>query len=265
MFGDSQVFGFSQGAEGSPEAKKIRQEDKMTCLPVTIRTAEAAMGKASDEGDIRFFGTEAGMLLFVGVVETVANQAGSIEFLLNDATGRMRARYYADDSQNQFENIKAGTYVSLAGQLRASPTSHISVTNVRPVQTADEVSYHMIEAAHAALRLQKPHFEPHSSPVAKMPSSPEVSRPPAAPSAAEMRSVATPMAKLQHLEGSALQSAIQEFIREKGDGVEEGVSVADICKHVAPAPEVHVRTSLAKLVAEGEIFSTIDDNHFSAI
>merc|ERR1711933_679457 len=41
------------------------------------------------------------------------------------------------------------------GEVRASPVQHLAVKGMRPLESADEVSYHMIEAAHAALNLQK--------------------------------------------------------------------------------------------------------------
>merc|ERR1712019_12327 len=118
-------------------------------------------------------------------------------------------------------------------------------------------------AAHAALRLQKPDFEPYPASAPKVSPSQiqEVARAPAAPPPAYVvASVATPMAKPQCLEGPALEKAIQDFIRQKGDGLEEGVSVADVCNHVLPAREANVRAALDKLVGDGEVFNTIDDD-----
>merc|ERR1712060_699352 len=96
----------------------------------------------------------------------------------------------------------------------------------------------------AALRLQKPHFEPTPAPVAKVLPSQEPARAPTAPPVVEVSAVATPMKKTQCLEGTALQSAIQAFIKEKGEGVEEGIGLTAICSHVSPAPETHIRKAL---------------------
>merc|ERR1711956_73606 len=52
------------------------------------------------------------------------------------------------------EGLAAGQYVSLFGNVRTAPEFHFAVAGIRPVRTADEVSYHMIEVAHTAMRLQ---------------------------------------------------------------------------------------------------------------
>jgi len=257
MFGSSQAFGASQGVTGGLEVKKPRQEEKMTALPVTIRQAELAMSKTSDEGDIRFHGVEAGMLLFVGVAESASQQAGSLEFFLNDSTGRIRVRYYATESDKHAVGIDAGKYIFVAGQLRLSPAVHVSATTLRPVQSADEVSYHMIEAAHAALKLQKGVAEPATMKVQLTQDAPMKAAVATAPAAAAA-TAAAPLA-------GELRSAAMKYLKVAGDSVEAGVALVDILAHLKPASESQVRAVLAELVNDGEVFNTIDDDHFSCL
>lgn len=279
MFGGGvQVFGESS------QVKEPRKEEKMTVLPTTIRAVEKAISNSTDEADIRFYGTQPGMLVLVGVVESVSKQSACMEFWLNDATGRLRARYFATDDQDALANIEAGKYVVLAGELRLLPAAHISVTTMRPVRSADEVSYHMIESAHAALKLQRGPAEPMafiaSTPVPKR-SAPETLSPPkesltqsplpafatASPPPQPLRNLSSEVAGKgpQALEGDALRRAVMTFLQKEGEGLEEGVSLAKVCGRFLPASENAVRTVLAQLVSDGEVFNTIDDDHFSAL
>merc|ERR1719356_2124454 len=76
---------------------------------------------------------------------------------LNDSTGRLKARYFVSDPQvGELESITAGAYVSVFGSVRTAPAVHLAINGLRLVHSADEVSYHMIEVAHAMLLLQRP-------------------------------------------------------------------------------------------------------------
>merc|ERR1719150_2780867 len=157
MLGNSQSFALTPAIPVDPVAGKPRQEEKQTVLPVSIRLLEtaAARAAASESGSLCIHGFEPGMLLLVGVVEAWVQQSMSVEFRINDGTGRLKARYYITDRQlKDVEGLGAGQYVSLFGNVRTAPEFHFAVAGMRPVRTADEVSYHMVEVAHSAVRLQ---------------------------------------------------------------------------------------------------------------
>jgi len=280
MFGGGAIFADSQGVPmsdtGGVDAKKPRQEENMAVLPVTCSVIAKAVAKAGGEdSEIRFFGTEPGMLLLVGQVESMSQNAASLQFTLNDSTGRLQARYYKQASEDK---IEAGQYVTLAGQIRTAPELHISVTAMRPVQTADEISYHMIEASHAALKLQGGRVRELNPPATPMPKrqpaelSTQVSPPKdaaytaaAAPLASAPIMTAAPASVKQGLEGPELKKAIASFVQKRGDGSEEGVAIATICGQFLPASEKNVRSAVEQLVEDGELFTTIDDDHFQAL
>merc|ERR1740129_1241421 len=114
------------------------------------------MAEGTDGSGLRFYGTEQSMLILLGVVEGLVRQAMSIEFSLNDATGRIKARFYMSDRQAAaVEKLAPGGHVSVFGNVRTAPEKHLAVTGMRLVESADEVSFHMIEAALAAVKLQK--------------------------------------------------------------------------------------------------------------
>jgi hypothetical protein len=278
MFGSSQMFtmGASETAEtlvmgaGSAESRKPRQEEKQSCLPVTVRAVQVATSSKSDE--VQIHGVEPSILILVGTVESLSQQAACTEFVLNDGTGRIRAKYFAVGSENPFQGIESGRYVSLAAQLRTAPEPHISVTAVRAVRTADEISYHMIECAHAMLKLQRRNVEP-TTPEKKQVSVSDAAMKISPPKMADVTVGSTPMPAVEvaipaakTLTGQALSEALLNFLKQEGETTPEGTSLEQVCARFASSSQqAEVVAVMEKLTQNGDIFNTIDECHFSAL
>ncbi|CAJ1350166.1 unnamed protein product [Effrenium voratum] len=149
--------GFSMATQTSPEKPK-RADDVSNLLPVTLRMLETAheASKATD-GELRFHGSETspGLLMMLVQVETLhAKQDTMAEFTVCDATARLRARFFATDKTQEkaLQSLAEGNWVKLFGQFRAAPSPHLSVSILREVKSADEISHHLIEVVHAALK-----------------------------------------------------------------------------------------------------------------
>merc|ERR1719414_2785866 len=115
---DATQLGDPSATQDAAMAKRQRQEVKETCLPVTIRAVEVALEKRGETGeDLKFFGVaEPQMVIVVAAVESVARQAASLEVTLNDATGRIKGRWFVADPQDgELERITPGSYVSAFG------------------------------------------------------------------------------------------------------------------------------------------------------
>lgn len=255
-----------ESATPAPEvaAKKPRQEERQTCLPVTVRAIQHAVEQRADTGgELRFHGSEAGVLLLVGLVEAMTRQAASVELSLCDGSGRIKARHYTSDQSGDLAALAPGCYVSVFGSVRTAPETHFAVAGMSLVQSADEVSYHMIETAYAALKLQKGRPEP-VTPAPKKSVLEEAAPSPQKPSKATVEAPAAAVPK-EGLTGSGLRKAVLGFIQKEGEGKAEGVSLAAVCKHVDPVPAADVSAALEKLVDAGEIFTTIDDEHFLCV
>jgi len=253
--------GATQGQATQGDAKKPRQEEKSTVLPTTIRAIEKAIEKKTDV-DVTFYGTEPGMLLLVAVVESVEQDGLHLEMMLNDSTGRIKAKHFATDNDNMLQGIEVGKYLQVSGQLRTSPAAHISVTNARAVRSADDISFHMIESAHAALRLQTParaakaqlmEVTLPTNPTAPTPAPVSFSTPAPAAAAPASAGASTGDAK-----------ASVKALLEKNAAVESGLSVKDICAQLGSS-EAAVKSALDQLMEDGDVFNTIDDDHFGVL
>mmetsp|Transcript_7035 Transcript_7035/g.13046 ORF Transcript_7035/g.13046 Transcript_7035/m.13046 type:complete len:249 (+) Transcript_7035:87-833(+) len=241
----------TQQASGLDQA---RPEEKNCSMPVTIRMIEAAVQQSNGilQERLSFHGFEQHLLILVAVIEVVVKQPAIVEFCLNDATGRIRAKYYVTEKPPKvLEELAAGSYVSVFGTVRTAPSLHFAVAGMHKVTSADTVSYHMVESAHAILKLKKLRSQP-----------PKVT---AAPLVAQAITPATP--KLQpmavRLEGEALRNAVLAALR--GGSGPEGVALETIVNATRPTPRSAVCQVLEQLQEEGDIFTTIDDTHFQCV
>lgn len=264
-------MGFSQGGGGQESAKK-RQEEKVSCLPVTIRSIENALKQSTDlGGEVKFYGEEPGMLVLVACVETAVKQNTSCEMTLNDATGRIKARYYLGEGAS-LDDIAVGRYLNLFGQVRTAPVTHFAVTGFSPIESSDEISFHMIESAHAALKLQKGKAElatpsPKKSTNLQPMTTPSHATVPMDFTDAKTNSPApsvTAAVVKPALSGDQLKQAVLSFLKASTAN-ENGLSYTEIGNEFAPAKQEEVKNAVQMLVADGEVFQTIDDEHFGAI
>lgn len=296
----SQNFGASQGAAtlpmggmglgmesaGSQAAKPARKEERLSVLPVTVRVLEdaAAVAKTSGgDGNIMIHGSEPGMVLFVGCVESVSKQTSSAEFVVNDSTGRMRVKYFGE-ADSALASIEAGKYVTVAGNLRTTPAVHVSATSLRAVRSADEISYHMIEVAHAMLKLTRPQPAMTAAPkdvimtqaVISATPPPKTATPEPLPGDVTMTpakldapaAAAIPAAKGgQGLDGAALRAEVLKVLTNlhSQNPSEEGVHKDKVVACLASTPQAKVFSMLKTLDEEGEIFQTIGDDFYAPL
>lgn len=271
----SQVPAVTQADVSADDRRQPRQEEPLTCIPVTVRAVEQGLAQTADRDEFRVHGVEPGMIVLVGAVENMSKPGGvSLEFTLNDGTGRMRVRYFLTEegAMQGLEGMSSGCYVSIVGQARKAPSPHISVTCMNLVSSADEVSYHMVEAAHAFLKLQKgPSTSVELRTPAKQRPAEAVDITPLSPPKDEKpksyQATATVSASVlgQHMPLKPdLRQLALNFVKRDETGP-EGAALSDIVAHLAPAGATEVRLVLEGLQTDGEIYNSIDENHFSAL
>jgi len=281
MFGSSQNFGYSGDAAPATQSdtpKRARQEDKTTCVPVTVRILQDAVARHADSQEILIHGMEASIVHIVGVVEALVEQTAMVEFQINDGSGRMKVRYYTSSNSASagLTGLAAGRYVSIVGNVRTSPTAHISAMNLQAVEGANEVSYHMIEVAHAALKMRNP------TAAASLRAGAAVSDPitPAKPMGLGFGGAVNNTVSPMKVEAPAfieaplsmhtppkadLRTVVVELLRQVQESAgEEGLGLSAILSHTQASNE-KVKDILSKLVDEGDVFTTIDDDHFAII
>mmetsp|Transcript_3093 Transcript_3093/g.5399 ORF Transcript_3093/g.5399 Transcript_3093/m.5399 type:complete len:289 (-) Transcript_3093:140-1006(-) len=287
MFGGMSFATQSGATQNTPERQR-RPEDRSNLLPVTVRLLESANEAAkTGDGELHFHGGETApnILLLLAQVEAVhAQQKNMAEFTVCDGTGSLRVRFFATDGEAQekaLQSFSTGSWVKLFGQFRSAPTAHFSVSMLRPVKSADEISHHMIEVAHSALKCWQHNgysgTDP-STPAPKIVKSGEPDRTsepwtPEKPTAeahmeVDMEAAKMPTESVVLLEGSALRSALLELMKVKAEEDDVGYSIPEVCSILEKKNKVTsaaVEKLMHDLVDEGELFNSTDDEHFSLL
>merc|ERR1711865_617138 len=273
---------YDAGTQNATPQKTKRQEEKQTCIPITARIIETA-SKNMEGGEFFIHGEEPNMVLLVGQVESLVKQAASLEFTLNDSTGRVKARHFFpnQEARPEFDKLQNGSYVSVVANVRTAPTVHLGVQFMTLVQSADEISYHMIETAHAGIKLQQNCKDP-ATPAAKRPVaspmtvgsqgpswSPGVAMSPAKEIKEVVNVVPVAMsfeASKIKLVGDQLKTAILDLLRKEGPATGElGVDLAKVGAGLEATPLADIKGSLTQLLDDGDVYTTLDDDHFLTI
>jgi len=283
MFSQSQ--GFAYGDSATQDApKRARQEDKQTCIPVTVRVLQDAIARHADSQEVLIHGSEASIVSLTGVVEALVEQSTMLEFQLNDGSGRMKVRYYSTGSPSSaIEGLSSGRYVNIVGNLRTTPAAHVSAMSIRAVTSADEVSYHMIEVAVTALRLRNPTkaAPPSATTAMTEPITPAkqggslglgFTAPATATMSPPKQDAPAPIPEapvsFQTPAKTDLRAAVLQILQEVNDsGNEEGISISNVVTRLAPgqgSPE-KVQEMLTQMVDAGDVFNTIDEQHFAVL
>jgi len=292
FIGAGTIFGATQSSTiagtSSSNQRTARAEDKQTCLPATVRMIqEAAMQQQADaSSDLSIHGLQVGVVTLVGVVEKLSKHSANIEFMLNDATGRIVVKHYlSDNSTSVLDSISSGGYVSAVGSVRTSPSLHVSTLQLCLLETADAISYHMIEAAHAAVKLSRASGIKVKEPItpdkrmAKVDASESMLANRPHIDSLELQTphkVAqqeTPMFTAPHNVVDVTMSAgpqdlrarIVDVLRREGEGKEQGVHIDALVQHLKSVSRDDLQQELGELMDAGEVYPTISEEHFAAM
>jgi len=271
MFASSLSGGYSpsqadapmDSTQGSPQ-KGQPSGDSNALVPVTIHMLEKAAASQAPGGDLRVDGREANMMVVVGAIEELNRQQASMEFALNDSTGRMKARFFFP-SDLKLDSVQNGSYVSAVGVLKTQPSLHFSLVALHPVHSPDQISYHMIEVAHASLRSKGKMATKVTSTQQDAPAT--VPRPLVSTMGSAPQSMATaaPMsAPVAPVAEGPLRERVAAFLRTQAANP-EGVAIAALSTHFNTAASEAVRAAINELLDDGSAYTTIDDDHFAAV
>lgn len=288
----------SQLSQGSP-AKKARTEEAQVCLPATARMLHDAVASPDVNGAYLSDGRDGSMLVVVGMVEGLTASTATIEFTMAmgpamdtvrpqlaaagvleqiepllmqsaDSGNKIKVRKYITDASKAGVMPANGQFVVVTGLMRSSPELHLSATFMHIVEDAKRISFHMLEAAHSLLRVTRgspaKDLRPVASPQAAFSSPPKqlaAAREPLA------QAQASPHSSVGHAgdQAAASMSSLRESVlaalrASAAAGSVEGLTVADLLQKIPGATEADTQKLLAALKDEGDVYNTMDDDHF---
>lgn len=298
MFSDSQAFtsniGFaSQLSQGSP-SKKAKTEEQV-CIPVTARMLHDAVASTEGNGAYLSEARRESMLIMVGMVEGMTAGTASLEFTLAmgpamdavrpqlaaagvleqiepllmqsaDSGNKIKVRKYITDASKSGVTPENGQFVVVTGLMRPSPELHFSAQFMHLVHDPKRISFHMLEAAQSLLRFTRgapaKDLRPVATPQAAFSSPPKqaatlepLSQIQSSPNSASKPATATSVDGLRDSVLAALRASATA-------GSVEGLTVGDLLQKIPGATEADTQKLLAALKDEGEVYNTMDDDHY---
>ena len=154
------------GVQTSVRKQPLGPGRKETLMPVTCKILHTQernneeQQTLSSDGSLRIFGEEDCHVMLVGAIDQPPEVGENrIGFTLNDTTQRLRVQHFFtedDPEASMLRGMKMGQYVRVVGKARAGEESlNVSSQICRPIANPDEISYHLIESCHTALKCQQ--------------------------------------------------------------------------------------------------------------
>jgi len=246
-------------ANDSPTQKTFRAADQQTMTPVCVRMLVKAQQGSDDV--FRLDGQPLVQVTFVGkVVGADTSNATNVTYKVDDGSGVMEVKMWLEsDDQGMTQAKKAeevNTYIRVYGHLRQwNKTLNVVAFRILAVMDANEISYHFLEVIRVHLQHTKgslPPADAHSGATI----TPIKGTQPAA-----SISAAAPATNATH--GADVSQDVLSFIRLKARG-DRGIARQEIVAALSgtwTAPRV--AQAIGYLVADGQIFTTSDDDHFN--
>ncbi|KAG0052620.1 replication factor A protein 2 [Gryganskiella cystojenkinii] len=115
--------------------------------PVTIKQLLAASQTFTD-GDFKLDGHELNQVTFIAAVRTIDAQSTQTGYTMEDGTGVMDVRKFANDDEDPAEqaSITAGAYVRVVGSYREFQNRFtVTAFSIRLIHDMNELTYHNLE------------------------------------------------------------------------------------------------------------------------
>ncbi|WRT67934.1 uncharacterized protein IL334_004908 [Kwoniella shivajii] len=240
--------GSPYGSQDSPGGGKKGKGGNQTIRPVTIKQVLAAEHIHQD-ADFTIDGADVAQVLLVGSVHNSSSSATNVSYEIGDGTGYIDVRLWldsADDESGKAKGIEQDHYVGIMGSIKMfGGKRHISATHIRPITDHNEIHHHFLKALYVSLSLRgatsggagaAPGGSSHADYSAGVQSHSNESAFSALP---------------------ALQRKIMEYVSK--DDTDDGVHVSLVSRQVGNANGEDVMEAIEQLMADGLLFSTIDD------
>lgn len=253
------------GSQDSAE-KKRRSYDEQTLIPVTLGMINAARTDVtSGDGSVVLEdGRSLHAVKFIAAIRAVEESSTNILYQVEDGTGMMDVKQWLDDNdssavmQQRQETMQENIYIKVIGQVKEFDGNKMVIANtVRPLSTGNELTHHYLEVMHTSEK-----FKRADSIVAP-------------PSMMMMGGGGANSSSLggNHSFGNTavgggggMGDDVQKnrvlAIFQDHDRGEEGASVALCVQMLTDMSEGEIRKHVEVLSEEGNIYSTIDENHY---
>lgn len=245
------------GTQDSGQKKARRNYDEQTLIPVSFQMIHAAKVDPStgDGGLVLEDGRPLHTVKVVAAVRSAEDQSTNVMYVLEDGTASMDVKQWLDDNDSSYvsdlrrETTKDGVYVKVIGQVKEYENKKQIIANsVRPLSTGNELTHHILEVMYSAEKFKRADsiVSPVSAPVVNNLSN----------------NAGIGLSSLGSGDHEAIRQQVFGVMRENDDGSEEGISIQQCIQFLPDIPEADIRKIVSLLSEEGQIYSTISEDHY---
>jgi len=254
----------------SPDGK-AKSRDAQSLVPVTIKQLKSAVAAAGEQG-FTIDGKELHQVTIVGVILSAEEQNTNLQYQLDDGTDDIMVKMWIDaDADEAIMEKRAfwkeGKLVRVVGQLRSfNHTRSLVAFNINPITDFNEYTFHFIEVVHTHLRNTR--GKPPSAGANGMPAMGSSMAPGGFGNGTHqpaMQSMQQPNHFGAQQRAPSLQDTVLTFFSNYGSS-ESGSTVIECFEAMRAqgSSMPQIRECVDVLVAEGLLYSTIDDDHFKS-
>mmetsp|Transcript_1579 Transcript_1579/g.3517 ORF Transcript_1579/g.3517 Transcript_1579/m.3517 type:complete len:292 (+) Transcript_1579:202-1077(+) len=263
--GGSQASGGGRGGSGggsqdSGQKRPKRNYDEQTIIPVTLSMILKTRADGGGDNGLLFEdGRSVQTVKVVAAVRSAEDQSTNVMYILEDGTATMDVKQWLDDNdpsaltELRHQTARDGIYVKVIGQVKEyDGKKQILASAVRPLSSGNELTHHLLEVVHSAEK-----FKRDTSIVPPMPV-------PAGHDLNSNNNSSNNMAMgLNGMDGGGgLKERVKEVFNQYSGDSEEGLAVQHCFQYLPDVPQADIREVIGQMSEEGEIYSTISEDHF---
>ncbi|CAI0427724.1 unnamed protein product [Linum tenue] len=253
----------TQPHDSFASSSSSKNRDSKVLLPLTVKQMSEL--PTTDESNFTIDGVVVNTVVLVGRVCRKEDKVSDYTLLVDDGTGVMECCKWFQEplDTEEAEGISIGTYVRVHGHLRGlQGRRFINVFSIRPVTDFNEVVSHLIECIYVHFyntKMKGVAAQPPPLTNSIPPSSSNFSR------GLQSASLNQPTAAFQGSDRiNNLRQKILDVIHQPQHlNNEEGVH-RDVIARQLNLPMHIIKEAIEALVVEGDLYSTIDDDHFKS-
>ncbi|QRW00215.1 replication factor A2 [Ceratobasidium sp. AG-Ba] len=252
----------------TPQAKQVAEAKHLPLVDESARNANQSLRaitirqiytaeQTHSDAEFVIDGVETTQVTLVAQVVAASKQATNITYKLNDGTAEIKAKHWLDSAEESplGEGETEHVYIRVIGTLKTfSGERQINAVHTRLITDPMEIYYHLIEA-----ELVHRHYTRGGAKISSA-------------GAANTGGTSAPSAYQASGKGSQnkwasfppLQRRILEVLENLQPQSEQGVHVTAIAQNLNfPASIDEIGATMEALAEDGQIYATVDDEHFA--
>jgi len=261
------------GADAPTPTGPRRGRDLENSTVVSRTVKQLLLSKMGPDDTFKIDGREVTTVAILGLILEARIESTHYDYKIDDGSGCIDVRvWFQQDTPSDQDQYKEGQYVRVTGSLRSfNDQKSIMSWRMHPITDFNELTWHGLSIIHAHLQ----HTRGFLNPTAAAPTTSTGTVPPAHISGPEF----APHPTTSHAPAPApppppaetekpmtrCQTEVMRILSSGVGGTGEGITIEEVVKMLeAQYTEKEVRDTVESLYAEGRLFSTSDEEHYTA-